>query len=308
MKPQTFPTPKHLLCWGGAVLSSLKELEKNSSPAEEESALITQGGHSLAPPARGLSSAGPSRPEGLEEDGTVSALCRQCCSGSFINTYRHLLTLWKQNQDPLKGKSEPCASAPWGVFSTSPEWWRGYWALSFQRRGLCVWMALGETVVLENGDVGAHWVHFPYSRWGCHVVWIQRFSGSEDDELGAPRRVLLNAGDSQRGRPGRGGVGTEQRDCSGSWDITSFLFFKGAENWRCPSNKKQQPDGAQESRFKKKETPKGSFLQQGLWKCQKKDIAIVCYFSTVEVGSIFLKQKASKPNACETQNVMREWW
>lgn len=110
-----------------------------------------------------LPHAAPRCSEGLDRDCAVKALLRQCSFGCLINTYSYLLTFWKQNQEPLKGQSEHCASEPLGIFGTDPEQWCEHWTLIFQREGLCAqtWLSAGSW--WGKADIDAPCVSLPHS-------------------------------------------------------------------------------------------------------------------------------------------------
>lgn len=118
----------------------------------------------------------------------------------------------------------------WAIKNVQNWSWAVAWTLGIclPVRSLCADVALSETVVLENSDIGALCMNFAYSCWKCHVMWIQHSAGSEDGEHRTSRRIPLSHGDSRRAS--LRGVGFEQG--SGTEQMEPITHFCSANEWR----------------------------------------------------------------------------
>lgn len=183
---------------------------------------------------------------------------------------------------PLKGQSELCASEPLGIFRSGPELWCEHWTHLPERRSLCADLALGEVVMLENFDIGAPCMSFPYPSWEFHVMGIQHLSSSADSKLEVSRRIVLHCGDSHKGQPGGTGAGTEQQDSSGNWgrSLRSVLLMSRAANAFQTRNSALLASPKEWSDLKRKTLPQKELSIESALKTQKKKKKVLLLFVT----------------------------
>lgn len=137
-------------------------------------------------------------------------LCSEC------SPWAMLFCLFNQHSqlsvDILETKPRTLVRTKWALclwaIKNIQNWsWAAAWTLDIclPVRSLCADLALSETVVLKNSDIGAPCMSFAYSCWKFHVMWIQRSAGSEDGEHRTSKRIPLNCGDSRRASLGEVG-------------------------------------------------------------------------------------------------------
>ena len=200
----------------------------------------------------------------------------------------------------------------WAIRSIQSWSWTVVWTLDTYlpvRQSLCADLALGEVVMLENFDVGAPCMSFPYPCWEfqCYgdAAFIRQFRqwtwGLKENSAqwwGFPEGPICGGG--------RGGLELSIRTVLGTRTDHSVVFFKWAE-LQMSSDKKQWSAGfpQREVRLEKKETLKG-VLHRKL-KVKNKYYLLLFYGRT----GVYVSKAESLRIKCLWDikcNSGREWW
>lgn len=134
------------------------------------------------------------------------------------------------------------------------------------RQSLCADLALGEVVMLENSDVGAPCMSFPYPCWEFQCYGDAAFVRQYRQGTPGLKENSAQSWGFPEGPVWWGGG----RD----WNWASVLFWElgqitqlcssNGQSCRCPSDKTQWPASflQREVRLEKKETPKGALYRK----------------------------------------------